>query len=192
MGLGNPEPHHASTRHNVGFRIVRAFAARHRFGDTADRFHSEFASGPVHGRETAVLLPQTYMNRSGQAVAAALAALPQIDPMRAMLVVVDDLDLPFGRLRLRARGSAGGQRGVQSIIDAVGGEDFPRLRFGIGRPPEGQGARDYVLEAFPASENARLSDRIGNAVDAIDALLEHGLSTAMDRFNRPVPVDSGA
>jgi len=190
VGLGNPEPHHAPTRHNVGFRIVRAFAARHRFSDTAARFHAEYASARVHGHDTAVLLPQTFMNRSGHAVAAALSALPEVDPTRAMLVVVDDLDLPFGRIRLRARGSAGGQRGVQSVIDAVGGEDFPRLRFGIGRPRAGQGARDYVLEPFLAAENELIPDRLGHAVDAIDAFLEHGIATAMDRFNRPDPVDA--
>lgn len=187
MGLGNPEPHHSPTRHNVGFRIVRAFAARHRFPAPERRYRGEYAIAPVFGRDTAVLLPLTFMNRSGEAVAEALAELTEIDPAVGMLVVFDDLDLEFGRIRLRARGSAGGQRGVQSIIDALGGEDFPRLRFGIGRPQAGRPVRDHVLEPFDATEAEQITPRIARAVDAIELALEHGISIAMDRFNRPEP-----
>ncbi len=188
MGLGNPEPHHSPTRHNVGFRIARAFASRHRFPDPEQRHLAEYAVGRVFGRDTAILLPLTFMNRSGEAVSDALAALPEVDPKLGMLVVFDDLDLPIGRIRLRARGSAGGQRGVQSIIDALGSEDFARLRFGIGRPPEGQSVGSHVLEPFDAAESEQIAIRIEQAVDAIDAVLEHGISVAMDRFNRPDPV----
>jgi peptidyl-tRNA hydrolase, PTH1 family len=138
----------------------------------------------VAEREIAVLLPQTFMNDSGRAVASALAALPGVAPASGLLVVYDELDLPFGRIRLRPRGSAGGQRGMASIIETLQSEDFARLRFGIGRPGDAVGAIDRVLAPFDAAEAPVLAERIARAVDAIEHVLAHGIASAMDRYNR--------
>ncbi len=139
VGLGNPGRRYIRTRHNVGFRVVRHFAKAR--GVALDRQDFDGAFGQVElsaaGGEAAVvamLEPHTFMNLSGDAVAAALATLPVEDPSRDLLVVFDDVDLPFGRLRIRHAGGAGGHRGLSHVIERLGRGDFPRLRFGVGRP----------------------------------------------------------
>lgn len=188
MGLGNPGPEYENTRHNVGFRVVERFAARRRIELVPDkRLHGRFGAGRFAGAPLGVLAPLTFMNRSGRAVAATIATHP-LDPATDLLVVYDDLDLPFGRLRLRSGGGAGGHNGIGDIQEQLERSDFPRLRFGIGRPPAGIEVIDYVLAPFAPEEAASLGDHVDRAVDAIEAVLEHGIGTAMNRFNRdPVP-----
>jgi PTH1 family peptidyl-tRNA hydrolase len=135
------------------------------------------------------------MNRSGEAVALALAAHPSLDPARDLMLVYDDLDLPLGRLRLRPRGGAGGHRGVASVIEALATRDLPRLRFGIGRPEApGEEARnevvDFVLDAFSEPEEQLLAERIPLAAEAAVTLLRDGAVAAMDRFNANGPTGS--
>lgn len=186
MGLGNPGPRYAGTRHNVGFEVARAFTRRHGLA-VGSRLDAELACGPAAGHEVGVLLPQTFMNASGVAVAAALRAFPEVAPDSGLLIVYDDLDLPLGRIRLRARGAAGGHRGMASVIEAVGADRVARLRFGVGRPPPGEDPRSYVLDPFDEAERAGLAGRIAHAVDAIDHFLAHGIASAMDRFNAAPP-----
>ena len=172
---------------------MRALARRHGIALDSLRYEAQFGTGAAVGRELALLLPQTFMNDSGRAVASALAELPGVDPARGLVVVYDELDLPFGRLRLRPRGGSGGQRGMASIIEALGSEEFARLRFGIGRPgEEGGGAVDRVLAPFDEAERAALAERIDRAVDAIEHVLAHGIAVAMDRYNRPDPPPAAA
>jgi PTH1 family peptidyl-tRNA hydrolase len=192
VGLGNPGPRYVATRHNVGFRIVEHFADSRGIAIDAQRYGARFGRGalaiPDGGAlDVAILEPQGYMNRSGEPVAAAVGDLGIQDPAD-VLVAFDDLDLGFGRLRLRPRGSAGGHRGLADIIDWLECSDFPRLRFGVGRPPDLQETVDYVLEPFAAEEERTLRGRLAAAADALEMALVEGLAPAMNRFNRdPAP-----
>ncbi|HIF96327.1 MAG TPA: aminoacyl-tRNA hydrolase [Myxococcales bacterium] len=184
VGLGNPGQRYVGTRHNVGFRIVEGFAARHGISLNAERWRALYGRGTVAGRPTVCLKPQTYMNSSGQSLALALDEFSEVDPVQDLIVVYDDLDLAFGRLRLRPSGSGGGHRGMESIIAAVGGPLFPRLRFGVGRPLTHPGeVVDFVLAPFVEAETDALVLRTELAVDALDAFLGEGIEPAMKRFN---------
>jgi PTH1 family peptidyl-tRNA hydrolase len=189
VGLGNPGPEYAETRHNVGFQVVERLAARHAIALAPERrFRARFGQGTVRGVAVGILEPWTYMNRSGQSVAAALDALPLDDPTQDLIVVYDDLDLPFARLRVRPGGGAGGHNGLGDVQEQLGRSDFPRLRFGIGRPPEGEDPVDYVLAPFSAEESEALPVALDRAADALESLLTDGVRLAMDRFNRsPAP-----
>ena len=187
VGLGNPGPRYSRTRHNVGFRVLDALAERAGAALAARRFGGRFGEGALAGERVGLLAPETFMNRSGEAVAEALAALPVADPARELLVVFDDADLPLGRLRLRARGSSGGHNGLADVLDRLGSEDVPRLRFGIGRPSEPRGTVDFVLEPFAPGEEERLALAVPRAVDAVECFVREGVAAAMNRFNAPWP-----
>jgi len=188
VGLGNPGPRYASTRHNLGFRLVSTLAVRHAIRLEPGRFAGRFGVAEIASQRVGLLAPSTWMNRSGDAVAAALAALPDVRCERDLIVAYDDLDLPFGQLRLRPRGGAGGHRGVESLIESLGHPDFARLRFGIGRPPPGRDVVEYVLEDFSPGEQAALGERLELAADAIESFVREGIALAMDRYNRaPAP-----
>jgi len=202
VGLGNPGARYAATRHNVGARIVERFASDRGIPLAQRRFESRFGRGrippqaggppktsaePSTDRQTldvAVLIPETYMNHSGSAVAAALSALALEDIRTDLLVVVDDLDLPFGRLRIRPRGGSAGHRGLEDIAEQIDSSDFPRLRFGIGRPEPEIDPVDWVLRAFSSAEEAALEQRIPLAAEAIDSILIDGVVPSMNRYNR--------
>jgi len=189
VGLGNPGARYARTRHNVGFRVAIRFAERHgialdahRFGGRFGRAHAALEGGV--GLDVAVLLPESFMNLSGRVVSEAVALLP-IGPLEQdLLVVFDDVDLPFGRLRLRPGGSAGGHRGLADVIACLGRDDFPRLRFGVGRPEVPMQTADWVLQRFSADEEAQLRPRIEDAAAAVEAALALGVPAAMNRVNR--------
>lgn len=190
VGLGNPGRRYASNRHNVGFRIAERFARRHDIGLSTRRFGGSLGRGCITGREgenidVGVLLPETFMNRSGEVVALALRHLPVGDPSEDVIVVYDDVDLPFGRLRVRPSGSSAGHRGLEDVIRYLGGGGFPRLRFGIDRPPDAMETAEYVLQDFSAQEERELDSHIETAVEALDTLLVEGVVPAMNRFNRP-------
>jgi len=197
VGLGNPGPEYGHNRHNVGFQVVDLLAERH--GLHFDRYHkrARIAIGRVGlaepqvggtGEEPQALRvllakPMTYMNASGEAVGA-LAAFYKIPPSM-ILVIYDDLDLPVGRIRLRAGGSSGGQKGVQSIIQRLGTEAFPRLRIGVGRPPGQMDPAAYVLQRFTAAQETEMAFVRPRAVDAIETWLASGIEVAMNQFNSP-------
>jgi PTH1 family peptidyl-tRNA hydrolase len=187
VGLGNPGPEYEATRHNVGFRVVERLAARRGIALRREpQLAGRFGLGRVAGEPTGLLAPETWMNRSGRAVAAALDAHP-LDPAAELIVVYDDLDLPFGRLRLRPRGGAGGHNGLGDIQDVLGRSDFPRLRFGIGRPPPGVDPVDYVLAPRSADEAAALDARLDAACDAIELAFARGVAFAMNAVNAAPP-----
>ncbi|MBW2715181.1 MAG: aminoacyl-tRNA hydrolase [Deltaproteobacteria bacterium] len=194
VGLGNPGPRYAATRHNIGARIVERFATDCGFALSEHRFESRFglgktlskAGGPPDGpnSDVALLVPETYMNRSGIAVAEALSGLPVDEIPEDLLIVVDDLDLPFGQLRIRPRGSSAGHRGLEDIAERIGTTDFPRLRFGIGRPEGEIDTVDWVLDTFSEEEEAALGERIAVAAEAVGSILVDGVVASMNRYNR--------
>jgi PTH1 family peptidyl-tRNA hydrolase len=186
VGLGNPGPEYAHSRHNVGFQIVDLLAKRHNLEFNRFQKRARLAIGRVRspaGSEQRVLVakPMAYMNASGEAVAP-LAAFYKIAPAD-ILVVFDDLDLPVGRIRLRPNGGAGGQKGMQSIIKHLNSEAFPRLRVGIGRPPGQMDPAAYVLRPFSSDQEAEMTFVRMRAADAIEAWLSSGIEAAMNQFN---------
>ncbi len=186
VGLGNPGETYARTRHNIGFRVVTELADRHRLEFTHKRANARVAEGEIAGQRVALALPQTYMNFSGQAVVG-LRQWYKIDPATELLVVYDDVDLPFGALRLRERGSAGTHNGMRSIVTLLGSQVFPRLRIGIDRPPAAWNLAAYVLARFTPEEEAQLPDVIRRAADALELVLQEGVVAAMNRINAPPP-----
>lgn len=194
VGLGNPGARYAATRHNVGARIVDRFALERGILMTDRRFNSRFGRGRLPrgagesperpDLDVGLLVPETSMNRSGEAVAEALRGLPVEDVREDLLVVVDDLDLPFGRLRIRPQGGSAGHRGLEDIAERIGTSEFPRLRFGIGRPEVEISAVDWVLEAFSEAEDVALQERIPLAAEAVAAILIDGVVPSMNRYNR--------
>lgn len=179
MGLGNPGRRYRGTRHNVGFEVVdrlaRRWAARFRTEGSAEVAHAQFSGQPV-----ALAKPLTYMNLSGEAVAE-LVRRYGVAPSD-VLVVYDDMDLPVGTIRVRARGRPAGHRGMASVVEALGTLEVPRVRVGIGRP--WSDAVDHVLSRFEPEERAAVEEAVERAADAVEAVLRDGIHRAMDRFNR--------
>lgn len=180
VGLGNPGREYERSRHNLGFLVVDELARRHS-GRVTDRA-AKSLTGKVRldDRELVLAKPQTMMNLSGLAVKALRAKYGV--PLERVLVVHDDLDLPYGRLRIRKGGSSAGNHGLDSVIASLGTKDFARVRVGIGRPP-GDGV-DYVLSPFTEVERAQLSDIVRRAADGVEVLIRDGLDRAMTDFNR--------
>jgi PTH1 family peptidyl-tRNA hydrolase len=180
VGLGNPGAEYANTRHNVGFRVIDALADAHKIAVKTRRLQSVYGVGEIGGQRVCLAKPQTYMNNSGQAVAALRRELSV--PLEDVIVVCDDVNLPVGRLRIRLQGSAGGSGGLKSIVACLGTEDFPRLRIGVGRP--GGGALvEHVLGPFSRAEIPVIERAVVAAAEAVEVALEHGLPAAMNRFN---------
>jgi PTH1 family peptidyl-tRNA hydrolase len=183
VGLGNPESEYADTRHNLGFACVHELARR--LGVGIDRKRWRSLVGHAEARRVWLVLPQTYMNLSGEAVARALRDLG-VTPQNTW-VVHDELDLPLCRMRIRRGGSGAGHNGVLSMIGSLGTPDFVRFRVGIGKPSSkgSPAGRHYVLGRFTKAEAARLPDIVDGVASALELALEAGVERAMDRFNRP-------
>lgn len=180
VGLGNPGPQYAGTRHNVGFLVVEELARRLGARDMRRAHQAELAQATAHGQRVLLAKPQTMMNLSGQSVAGIMRYYKL--PLENLVVVYDDLDLTFGRIRLRPGGSAGGHNGVRSLIGSLGSQEFARVRVGIGRPTGGGGI-SYVLGRWSAEERASLDTVVGEAADAVETLLSSGLQQAMNQHN---------
>lgn len=180
VGLGNPGGRYERSRHNLGFRVLDALADRWRIDLSRQRFEGLTGDGLIAGQPTLLLKPLTFMNLSGRSVQAAVAFYKL--PTDAMLVVVDDMDLPVGRLRLRASGSPGGHRGLEDISRRLGTGQYARLRIGIGRPR--QEAVSHVLSGFAPEEEPLIATAIQRAADAVECWLQAGIAEAMNRFNR--------
>ncbi|MEO6165782.1 MAG: aminoacyl-tRNA hydrolase [Candidatus Binatia bacterium] len=182
VGLGNPGRKYDGTRHNIGFLVIDSLARQHNIALDQHRCGALIGLGESHEEPLLLAKPETFMNRSGEAVA---ALLQQYEVTAADLVVIyDDLDLPLGRIRIRTKGSAGGHRGVSSIIEHLGGVPFNRIRIGIGRPPEGTVVIDYVLAPFGAAEMADLSTAVERSAAALCCLIQEGAAAAMGVYNR--------
>jgi PTH1 family peptidyl-tRNA hydrolase len=184
-GLGNPGPRYQATRHNLGFRVIDELARQAGVADSAfrERFHGQLASATLGGEELLLLRPQTFMNDSGRSVQAA-CTFYKISPAE-LIVVHDELDLPFADVRLKQGGGDGGNRGVRSVTAALG-PDYLRIRLGIGRPPpdfRGDPA-DFVLQAFAFAELAIVTEMIARATEAVTLVTSLGLEKAMNRINQ--------
>lgn len=181
VGLGNPGRKYEGTRHNVGFRIAAELAARHGDGRVKQAFHGEVVEGKIDEEKTLLLCPHTLMNRSGGSVLAA-KDFYKIDTAD-LLIVSDDLNLPLGKLRFRANGSSGGQRGLADILQRLGTQDVPRLRIGIGAPTHGRDAADWVLGRFSKDEQVEIDVAVMRAADAVELWVRQGMSVSMNQYN---------
>jgi PTH1 family peptidyl-tRNA hydrolase len=179
-GLGNPGVDYAAHRHNIGFRCIDALAEIHAIRVAKKRFKGVYGEGHIGSSRVILLKPQTFMNDSGASVVP-VGLWYKVPPDR-IVVICDDLDLPFGRIRLRPSGSGGGHNGIRSIIAELGREDFPRIRVGIGRPSRGDPI-DYVLNAFDRDQSPYLPDISARVNDILVTLLGQGIKEAMNIYN---------
>jgi len=184
VGLGNPGERYRDTRHNLGFRVVAELGRR--MGVASDRLECNALVGEAdRGAGVLIVLPQTYMNRSGNALRC-LAERHELSPER-VLVVYDEVQLPLGRLRLRPGGSPGGHRGMESVVESLRSDRIPRLRLGCAGatgPPGGDELVEYVLAPFDPEEHQAVEEMIARAADACEAWLSDGIETAMNRYNQ--------
>jgi len=187
-GLGNPGPKYAGNRHNVGFMVVDRFVAAHGAPAFRARFQGSVSKASVEGREVVLLEPGTFMNLSGRSVQQALhfykLGLPDL------VVVHDELDLPFGAVRVKLGGGTAGHKGLASIVECCGGADFCRLRVGIGRPPGASGTEGYVLGDFGRDESTKLEDVLERASAALADIVVRGAKAAMNAHNQRSRADS--
>ena len=182
VGLGNPGREYAATKHNVGFMLADALAEHLNAPDWQEQFRALVTATYVEGEKLLLVKPQTFMNLSGEAVR------PIIDYYKVelddLIVAHDDMDLPSGMIRLRPKGSSGGHRGVQSIIEHLSGaENFARVRIGVGRPPEHWSVNSHVLSPFNEEDAARIKEAIEQLVPAVMSIVTDGIDIAMNKFN---------
>jgi PTH1 family peptidyl-tRNA hydrolase len=182
VGLGNPGPQYRLTRHNAGARVLEALARKHGWVLKKSRFlRSLIAAGELFRTKIYLIVPQTYMNLSGEAVAACLNK-KRLRP-KDLLVVCDDVALPLGEMRFRAHGSAGGHNGLRSIIEHIKTDEFNRLRLGVGRDVAGAALADYVLAKFDTKEEPVVEEMTQTAICAMETWLETGIDKSMNLFN---------
>jgi PTH1 family peptidyl-tRNA hydrolase len=184
VGLGNPGRQYRAHRHNVGHMVMDHLATAHGLAFGRVQHESLVASGRIADRQVILVKPQTFMNASGRAVSR-LVRYYRI-PLERLLVVYDDLDLPLGTLRFRDAGSAGGHKGVDSLVEELGSQSFSRLRLGIGRPPGQMDPADFVLQPFREDEKPLLDHVIREAMAGIHTFLAEGIVLAMSRHNGPI------
>jgi len=183
VGLGNPGKRYERTRHNAGFQVLDLVARRFSIALSERKYPAWWGHATIHGCKVLLCKPTTYMNLSGTVVCRMIRDFRI--PAEQMLVVHDDLDLPCGRIKLVQRGGAGGHRGVLSIMEQLGHQDFPRLKLGIGRPLHGEAVEDYVLQPPYPEERPAFAEMTGHATEALEQVVRAGLVAAMNRFNRP-------
>ena len=182
VGLGNPGIQYRMSRHNIGFQVVDRLAQLSHLSIQTKRFKSLYGTGRIDSQQVVLAKPITYMNRSGEAVKKATDFF-QLG-VEDLVVIHDDMDLPFGKLRFKRRGSDGGHQGVRSIIELMGENNFLRLKVGIGRPPQGMDPAEYVLEAFDKIERAHLDQTLSWAAESLRVMLLEGLEKAMNQFQK--------
>ena len=180
-GLGNPTKEYDKTRHNVGFSVIDVLADRYRI-DISEKKHKALCGrGVIEGQKVLLLKPQTFMNLSGESIRAA-ADYYKIEP-EEMIVIYDDISLDPGQLRIRLKGSAGGQNGIKNIIANLGTQDFPRIKVGVGAKPPRMDLADYVLSRFGAGEQKLMEEAFGEAAEAAVMMMTDGAERAMNHFN---------
>ncbi|MFK7766039.1 MAG: aminoacyl-tRNA hydrolase [Mariniblastus sp.] len=181
VGLGNPGKKYQQTRHNIGFDIIACLAKRYNVERPKAKFNAEVAETIVKNEKTILLSPLTFMNLSGQSVRAAVDFYKL--PLTDILVICDDINLDLARLRFRPGGSAGGQNGLKDIINRLGTQTFDRLRVGVGKVPPQWDAADFVLGKFSKEDQNEIEFGIVRAADAVEAWVENGIQSAMNKFN---------
>jgi PTH1 family peptidyl-tRNA hydrolase len=188
VGLGNPGTRYRNTRHNVGYQVLDLLAARWGVAFDREKYQGLVASVRLGAENILLLKPLTYMNRSGLSVAE--ATRNKVPELADLLIVVDDVNLPFGRLRMRERGSAGGHNGLKSVIEHLGSQDFPRLRIGVGENKAGEALTNHVLGSFRPEERAELESVIAQAADGVVAFVGEGVNSAMNEVNKRPDADA--
>lgn len=183
VGLGNPGERYRRTRHNVGFMVVDALAARGRAARGREEHEAWVTEAEVGGETVLLVKPLTFMNRSGAAVDRILAA--RHCDLRDLLVIVDDVALELGVVRIRERGSHGSHNGLRSLIECLGSDEFVRVRVGIRRSEGPEDLADYVLSDFPREDILVVQEIVGWAADAVECVIREGVTVAMNRFNGP-------
>jgi len=181
VGLGNPGVRYQGTRHNVGFEVLALLAGRWQAEKPKSQFSAECSEVFRGGQKLILLAPTTYMNRSGESVQKA-AKFFQI-PAEQIVVICDDMNLPSGKIRWKASGSAGGQNGLSDILQRLGTRDVPRLRVGIGRPQGRHDATSWVLGRYAPDERIAMDIAVQNAADSVECWVSEGIDTTMNRFN---------
>jgi PTH1 family peptidyl-tRNA hydrolase len=185
VGLGNPDREYHGNRHNIGFMVLDSLAARLDTSFSRMKMNALMTAVRYQGERLILIKPQTFMNLSGQAVSSFLRFYKL--PLENLLVVYDDVDLPFETIRLKSNGGDAGQKGVRSIIQQLGTQDFPRLRIGIGRPPGRMSVSSYVLQDFSTSEKELLPLVLNQASSAVLHFIQNGLDSAMTLYNQQPP-----
>ncbi|UCC69053.1 MAG: aminoacyl-tRNA hydrolase [Armatimonadota bacterium] len=184
VGLGNPGLRYRRTRHNFGFVVVGALAKQRRLRFRRGRYQCTRAQGQIGKERVLLVRPQTYMNASGRCLGPLFRQSG--GSLRDLMVVCDDVNLDLGRMRLRRSGTAGGHKGLESIIKHLGTSAFPRLRLGVGQPPEWMDMMSYVLGVFRRGERPLVDEVLARAVQALETWVYHGVEEAMNRFNSPL------
>lgn len=181
-GLGNPDKKYEKTRHNVGFDVIDTIADKYNIAINEKKHRALCGSGYIAGQKVLLVKPQTYMNLSGESIQAILNFY-KLDADSELLVIYDDISLAPGRIRVRAKGSAGGHNGIKNIIAMTGTQGFARIKVGVGEKPDGWDLADYVLGHFSREERALVEDAFADAVEATEMFLMDDLNGAMNRFN---------
>lgn len=181
VGLGNPTKEYQKTRHNVGFEVIDRLAKEYNIDMTVAKHRAICGKGVIEGEKVILAKPQTYMNLSGESVRE-LAVFYKVEP-KNIIVVYDDISLEVARLRVRAKGSAGGHNGIKNIIAHLGTENFPRVRVGVGDKPKGMDLADYVLSRFSKAEAVDMDEAYDKAAGAIGIIIKEGIESAMNKFN---------
>lgn len=185
VGLGNPGKQYAHTRHNVGFDTIDILAERYRISVDTKKHKALYGKGVIEGRKVILAKPQTFMNLSGESVRE-LIDFYKIDEAKELIVIYDDISLEPGQLRLRAKGSAGGHNGIKNIIAHLGGQEFGRVKVGIGEKPKGYDLADYVLGHFSKEERQKMDASLERAADAVVRILVDDMASAMNEYNKKV------
>lgn len=181
VGLGNPTPEYTATKHNVGFMLADRFADKISASDWREKFNALVAEAFFNDEKLLIVKPQTFMNLSGEAVAP-IVNFYKID-LQNLVVAHDDMDLSLGTIRLRPKGSGGGHHGIESIIQHLGTQNFPRIRIGVGRPPQNWSVNHHVLSPFTQNDANKISAVLDELVPAILCIFSEGINAAMNKFN---------
>ena len=182
VGLGNPGSRYEGTRHNMGFDVIDRLITINNIPQAGRKFHAVYGTGIIGGQKVVLAKPVTYMNLSGTSVRE-LMDFYKIDPTHELIVISDDIDLEPGRIRIRKKGSAGGQNGLKHIIQCIGTQDFIRVRVGTGAKPQDWELADWVLSRFPKEERTQVDDAIIRAAEAVETIVTDGIDAAMNRYN---------
>ena len=182
-GLGNPTREYEGTRHNVGFDVIDRLAVRYNIDVDVKKHRALIGKGMIAGQKVILAKPQTYMNLSGESIRSILDYY-KVDPETELIVIYDDISLDVGKLRIRAKGSAGGHNGIKNIIAHVGGSVFPRIKVGVGEKPPKYDLADYVLGHFSKAEQELMEEGYKDAVKAVEMIVSGDISGAMNEYNR--------
>lgn len=185
VGLGNPTDKYDGTRHNVGFDVIDMLADKYNIKVEEREKKAFIGKGMIEGRKVCLVKPQTYMNLSGESVRA-LADFYKLDEAEEILIIYDDISLDVGQMRIRKKGSAGGHNGIKSIISHLGGQEFLRIKVGVGQKPKEYDLADYVLGRFSQGEKKFMDEGYGRVAIAVEEIVSDNIDSAMNKFNKKI------